>query len=226
MRKSKIIPTSIVGQFTINGKPIQITDSWAKTTFGQYLRIMKLKNDTIELLSIITGLEYDYLKKAKITGIEKLLVASGFINSVPDIPTQAKKIGGFKLPLNSKGIFDIQFESLAQFEDMRMIMGKTDMKDPIALTESYATYCAIYVQKLRDGEYDGEKAMGMVPEIHTCPAFDVISAGSFFLTRLWILLNGTQKKSPSTTQTQTTAIGKRTKKRSGLQPRSTKRAKR
>lgn len=224
MRKKK--PTAIQGQFTINGKPIEITDSWAKTTFRQYVRIMRMKNDTIELLSIITGLDYDYLKKAKITGIEKLLVASGFINTVPEVPTEVKKIGGFKLPLNSKGIFDIQFESLAQFEDMRMIMGRTDLKDPLALTESYATYCALYLQKLRDGEYDGDKAMGMVKELDDYPAFDILAAGSFFFVRLWILLNGTAKTSPNTTPTPMMNTGKSTKRPSALRPRSTKRARR
>jgi hypothetical protein len=225
MKRKKTQP-GIVGQFTINGKPIEITDSWAKTTFGQYLRIMKLNNDTIELLSIITGLEYEYLKKAKITGMEKLLVASGFINTVPYIPTEAKKIGPFKLPLNSSGIFDIQFESLAQFEDMRLLMGKSDLKDPYQLTESYAKYCALYVQKLRDGEYDADKALAMLPEIMTYPAFDVISAGSFFFVRLWSLLNGTQPTSRNTTQTQTMSTGKRSKRSSVSRQRSTKRAKR
>lgn len=195
MRK-KATTSGITGIPTLNGEPIRITDSWEKTTLNQYLRIMKSKNDTVEILSIITGLDYDYLKKAQIKGLEKLLYAASFINTAPVIPTKVEKIGGFKLPLNSKGVFDIQFESLAQFEDMRVIMESVDMKDVTAITESYAKYCALYVQKLRDGEYDGDKALAMVDEVMTYPALEVISAGSFFFVRLWSLLRGTAKTSP------------------------------
>lgn len=210
MRK-KATKQGVTGVPTLNGKPIELTDSWDKTTLAQYLRILKLKNDTIELISIITGLEYDYLKKAKIKGLEKLLHAASFIKEIPVIPTEAKQIGGFKLPLNASGVFDIQFEELAQFEDMRIIMSETDVKDGYALAESYAKYCAIYLQKLRDGEYDHDKAMKMVPEIHTYRALEVISAGSFFLTKLWILLNGTAKMSPSSKQAPKKRTGKPSK---------------
>lgn len=218
-------PTGIVGQFTVNGKPIEITDSWGKCTFSQYLAIMKMQTDH-DLMSIITGIPYEDIRKAKISGLEKLLVAAGFIKTIPTIPTNPLKVGPFKLPLNSKGIFDVQFESLGQFEDMRMIMGKTDMKDPYQITESYAKYCAIYIQKLRDGEYDADKAMAMLPEIMAYPALEVIAAGSFFLTKLLILSTGTLSSSQNTTPTRNKSIGKRTKKRSASLPRSTKRAKR
>lgn len=218
-------PQGIIGQFTVNGKPIQITDSWEKCTFSQYLAIMKMQTEH-ELLSIITGIPYEDIKKSKITGLEKLLVAAGFIKTIPDIPKTPKKIGGFKLPLNSKGIFDIQFESLGQFEDMRLVMAKADMNDPYQLTESYGRYCSIYLQKLRDGEYDGEKALGMMPEIMNYPALEVIAAGSFFLTKLLILLNGTISSFQTTAPTRNRPIGKRIKKRSVSQQRSTRRVKR
>lgn len=212
----------IIGTPTLNGEPIKITDSWEKTTLNQYLRIMKSKNDTVELLSIITGLDYDLLKKSKIQGLEKLLYAASFINSAPVIPTNVEKIGGFKLPLNSKGVFDIQFESLAQFEDMRVIMDSTAKEDIAGITESYAKYCALYLQKLRDGEYDGDKALSMVPEIMNYPALEVIAAGSFFFVRLWSLLHGTAKTSPSSTPARKKPTGKRSKRNSGHTPRSTR----
>lgn len=213
MRK-KATTSGITGIPTLNGEPIRITDSWEKTTLNQYLRIMKSKNDTVEILSIITGLDYDYLKKAQIKGLEKLLYAASFINTAPVIPTKVEKIGGFKLPLNSKGVFDIQFESLAQFVDMQTIMAASVKEDIVALTESYAKYCALYVQKLRDGEYDGDKAMAMVEEIKTYPALEVIAAGSFFFVRLWTLSHGTAKTSPISAPARKKPTGKRSKKSS------------
>lgn len=214
MRK-KATTSGITGIPTLNGEPINITDSWEKTTLAQYLRIMRMKNDTIELLSIITGLDYDLLKKANIKGLDKLLYASRFINSAPVVPTKVEKIGPFKLPLNHKGIFDIQFESLAQFEDMRVIMESVDMKDVTAITESYAKYCALYVQKLRDGEYDGGKALAMVDEVMTYPALEVIAAGSFFFVRLWSLLRGTPTTSPNSAPSRKKRTGKPSRKSSG-----------
>lgn len=214
MRK-KATKQGITGIPTLNGKPINITDSWDKTTLSQYLRILKLNNDTVELISIITGLDYEYLKKAKIIGLEKLLYASRFIEIIPKLSENVEKIGGFKLPLNASGVFDVQFETLAQFEDMRTIMAETDVKEAYKLTESYAKYCAIYCQKLRDGEYDYDKAMKMVPEIHTYPSFEVIMAGSFFLTKLWSLLSGTLKASPSSVPAQKKHTGKHSRKNLG-----------
>lgn len=207
---------------TLNGKPIKVTDSWAKMDFGQYLRILKLGDDNIELISILTGLEYEYIKKAKISGFDNLLYMARFINEPPDFNTEKlTHIGEYKLPLNSKGFFDIQFESLAQFEDMRQVMSKVP-EGIHAHTEAYATYCAIYLQKIRDGEYDSEKALKMVPEIMTYPASHVINAGSFFFVRLESLLRGTAPSSRNTAPAQKKNIGKRSKRNLGRTPRLTK----
>lgn len=205
----------IIGTPTLNGKPIQITDSWDKMTFRQYLRVLKMqKDDMIEMLSIITGIEYDTLKKAKIGGLPKLMYVARFFNEKPNFPEKPTRIGKFKLPLNSNGIFDIQLESLAQFEDMRHVMNKTEAT-VYAHTEAYATYCALYLQKIRDGEYDSDKAFKMVPELFDYPSSDIISAGGFFFVRLQSLLNGTVSNSPNTRRHQKKPIGKRSQRNSG-----------
>lgn len=216
---SKKKPKGIIGTPTLNGKPINITDSWDKTTFSQFLRIIKYQlvpkkdRDYIELISIITGLEYEHLKKAEIKGFDKLLYAAEFINHEAKFNPTVTHIGKFKLPLNSKGVFDIQFESLAQFEDMRKVF--EGLKDGIYhFTEAYATYCAIYCQKLKDGVYDGDKAMAMVPECMNLPASEIVSAGSFFFLKLRNLLSGINPNSQNTSPKQGKNIGKRTKKRS------------
>lgn len=200
-------------KFTLNGKQIEVTDSWEAMTFSQYLRILQMKDDTIELLSILTGISRETLAKAQIKGVDKLLYCSQFLNTPPTFPAEPKTIGEFKLPLNSKGIFDIQFESLAQFEDMRQVMN--GLKEGIyAHTEAYATYCAFYLQKLRDGDYDGDKALKMVPELMEYPASEIISAGGFFFVRLKSLLNGIKSNSQSTAPNRKKYIGKRFKRSS------------
>lgn len=199
---------------TLNGKEVQFTDSWLKMSFTQYLRILKLTDDKIELISILTGLDYDYLKKAKITGLESILYKAQFLNEPPQFHVKPTHIGPYKLPLNSEGIFDIQFESLAQFEDMRQIMTKLE-QGIHAHTEAYAKYCAIYLQKLRDGQYDGDKALAMVPEVMLYPASDVIVAGGFFFVKLQSLSTGTQSSSQSSAPHRKKSTGKRSKRSSG-----------
>lgn len=212
-------------KFTLNGKQIEVTDSWDAMKFHQYLRVIKLKDDTVEMISILTGIDYETLKKANIKGIEKLLYAAQFLNVPPTIvqfPEKPTHIGPYKLPLNSKGVFDIQFESLAQFEDMRQVMTKLET-GVYAHTEAYATYCALYLQKIRDGEYDGEKALKMVPEIMNYPASDVIVAGGFFFVKLQSLLHGTANNSQSSAPHRKKPIGKPSRKSLGRTPRLTKR---
>lgn len=213
--------TKLKGQTTLNGKPFKITKSWDEVTFAQFLRILQLKDDNIELISILTGLEYDYLKKAEIKGFENILYIAQFINTPRKFDKNPTNIGPYKLPLNSKGVFDVQFESLAQFEDMRSVFNSLK-EGVIAHTEAYATYCAIYAQKLRDGVYDGDKAMAMVPEIMTYPAKDIIPAGSFFFLKLKSLSLGIRLNSPSTSRKRGKSTGKSIRKRSESRPRLTK----
>lgn len=207
---------------TLNGKPIKITDSWDKMSFSQYLRILKMKDDNVELISILSGVDYDTVKKANITGLENLMYLTQFLKTPPKFPEKPTQIGPYKLPLNSNGVFDVQLESLAQFEDMRHFMNKLET-GVYAHTEAYATYCAIYLQKLRDGEYDSDKSLKMVPEVMNYPASDVISAGGFFFIKLLLLLNGTVKTSQSSAQRQRKPIGKRSKRSSGRMRPLTKR---
>lgn len=228
---------TIIGTPTLNGKPIEVTDSWDKMTFAQYLRYIKSKDDTIEKLSVVTGIDYDLLKKSKIGGLPKLLYIIRSLKEPPKFPEKPIKIGAYTLPLDSKGVFDIQYESLAQFEDMRLFMEKTphfpfDLLGQIAKgevgidalapypdllerlyahTEAYATYCALYLQKIRDGEYDSDKALKMVPELMNYPASDIISAGGFFFVTLQSLSNGTISNSRSIAQPLKKPIGKRSK---------------
>lgn len=207
--------------FTLNKKKIEVLDSWDSMKFYQYLQVLKMR-DIFDKISIVTSIDRETLKKAKIKGLNKILYAAQFLDVAPKFPDKPKHIGQFKLPLDSKGIFDIQFESLAQFEDMRQVMSKLEQTIS-AHTEAYATYCAIYLQKLRDGEYDGDKALKMVPEIMNYPASDVIVAGGFFFVWLQSLSNGTPKTSPTSVHLPKRYIGKRSKRSLVRMQRSIKR---
>jgi len=120
-----------------------------------------------------------------------VIEALSFLKTPYTFDKGTPNVGKYKLPLNSKGEFNIQFESLAQFEDMRAAMIKTKDNDVIALVKSYAIFVAIYIQKIRDNEYSYDKAMAMIPEIYQMPAHEVITTGSFFFVKLLTLLTGT-----------------------------------
>lgn len=186
--------------FTLGKKKIKVSSSWDDLTFNQFLQVMALKNDIYQAISICSGLDYETLKSAKvIVGLESLITAVQFLNTPAKYPDKTTTLGKYKLPLDSKGEFNPQFQRLDQFEDMRKAMVASD-KGIIQVTEAYAKYCAIYLQAIRDKEYSYDSAMAMVEEVKQMPAKEVIPAGSFFLIKLLSLSNGITKISPSTSQ--------------------------
>lgn len=186
-------------KFKLNGKSINVASSWDDLTFDQFLQILDSKDDLLQLVSICSGLDYETLKKSVIVGLDSVIQAMQFIRTKANYPDTTKKLGKYKLPLDPKGEFNPQYKRLDQFEDMRKAMIASD-KGVKSVTEAYATYCAIYLQELRDGNYDYQKAMAMVDEVKQMPAKEVIPAGSFFLIKLLNLSIGIKKTSPNTTQ--------------------------
>lgn len=211
--------------FKLNGKKIKIPSAWSDLTFRQYLQIFNLSDDYLQLLSLLSGLDYETVKKSIIIGLDSLIEAMSFVNTPFTIPEYSNTLGKYKLPVNSKGHFNVQFESLAQFEDMRAVVKSLPGNDLKAHTEAYARYAAIYLQKIRDGEYDPEKAKAMVEEVMEMPALEVLSAGSFFYVKLMSLLNGTTKTLPNTplSQKKSKPASKRSRKPSARSRRSRKR---
>src|SRR5688500_7148787 len=104
--------------FQVNGKPVKVKSSWDDVTYGEYLAILDAGGDTSKILSILTGIDSETLRKSKIKGADQLLIAIGFANTTVQIINKLTNVGKYELPLKG-GKFDIQFESLGQFEDLR-----------------------------------------------------------------------------------------------------------
>jgi len=186
--------------FKLNGQPLSIKDSWDDLTFNDYERIMRLgEDDYKEVISILTGIPRETLESAQLNGIEAVLQAGSFMSTPPVFEGYTPKIGAYSLPANSNGQFDIQSESLGQFEDMRVIM-KSAGENILTLVGSYPKFVSIYLQKVRDGEYNPDKAKAMVDEIKALPAKEVIILGGFFYAKLRSLLNGTPRNSQPASQ--------------------------
>lgn len=180
-------------KFKINGSEINYPSAWEDLTFNQYCQILKLKDDSIQLVSILSGMDYEYLKKAVIIGLESLLEASRFIKNEPKFDTYYPKIGSYNIPANRKGQFDVRFESLGQFEDVRAAITKEG-----DFADKYVRYVAIYLQKIRDGAYDPNKVPEMEEEVRTYRACEVIAMGQFFFLKLYLLSSGIKETSPPT----------------------------
>lgn len=188
-------------QFKLNGQPLSIPTRWDEFTTDQHLRILDLKEDNMEIVSILTSVDYETLKKSEVNGLEHLIIiASSLMHNPPAYTGSCDKVGPYTLPKNDKGQFNIQYEILAQFEDMREIM-KTCVDDKTVL-KAAPKFVAIYLQKIRDGEYSYSKAMDMVPEVLTYPAQEVLTTGLFFYAKQRILSAGILKTSPPTNQSQ------------------------
>lgn len=216
--------------FKLNGKPIEIATSWDEFNYNQWLQVVEKPLEFKQLVAVCAGIPDDEnLQKAQITGnIEGLVVAMNFIKKPPVWDGPVFKCGPYTLPINHKGKYNIQYAELQQFEDMRNIMGKIEGTSTLERTKSiavlYPSMVAIYLQKVRDGEYSYNKAMDMVEEIKTYPAREVVTLGSFFLVKLQNLLNGTPVSSPTTSQNpkkKKPATGG-SRKHSGRSPRSRK----
>lgn len=187
--------------FKLNNQSLNIPTAWAEVTYDQYLKLLSMPDDTIYLVSVLTGQEYEVLKSAIISGLDKVLEALSFINKPPEFPTYIDQCGPYKIPANKEGQFNIQYESLGQFEDMRQAMLKRD-KSTLGHMQAYGRYVAIYLQKLRDTTYDPKRVPELEEEIKNFPAYQVMALGAFFFLRLNGSLSGTKKTSPPTTPPQ------------------------
>jgi len=192
-------------KFKLNGKSLSMPSNWYDLTFDQYVKIMTPMTRA-EQIAMFSGVDAETVMKAKIEGLDMVLAALSFLDTPPKFDNVIVKIGKYNLPVNSKKEFNIQFESLEQFEDMRAIMLKPIEGDVITQSieyaKTYAKYVAIYLQKIKYIGYSMDKAITMLPEIYEMPAHEVIALGSFFFRKLLSLLSGTPKGSQNTTPNQ------------------------
>lgn len=191
-----MIKFKITGKdFKINGS---IPQSWYEVTFRQYLKYLQCKDDLLQVVSLLSGVNYEIFNKGKIAGLEDIIRALLFVKKPPEFGDVTPNIGKYKLPINGKKKFDIQFESLGQFEDMRKIMMSVPENDLMAHISAYPKYCGIYLQVIRDEQYDYNRAMDMEEEILDMPMHEVMVCGAFFFLKLRILSTGIEINSQNT----------------------------
>jgi hypothetical protein len=169
--------------FKINGTKHKIPTEWSDVTFAQYITLATSLDTLLHHVHIFTGIPVETLQKAKINNLEKIALALSFLSLTPKLePGVTKMVGPYVLPE------DITLQSLGQFEDLKALLKEVPqtldtIEDNIKLHNLYGTACAIYIQKLRDKEYDFSKVPEVRKELNNYSCIQVIQTGSFFLFR-------------------------------------------
>jgi hypothetical protein len=186
-KQNKIVKTTII----INGKP-EVKDipvSWDQVSFRQLLALEKTGKAVEQAISILTGIEYDVLLKAKIKDMDQVIAVLGFLNSPaqPFIPTS---ICNYPIPKN------LEFEEVKQYVDLKVTLDESVKLTPTEQLEKYTLYCAIYACKARHGKYEIELAEAMAPEFLEAPCTEVLGIGNFTLLKLAALSQHINLSSP------------------------------
>lgn len=153
----------------------EIPTSWDQVTFKQFLGLAKSGDDYVKVLSIITEINEDTIRKAKIINIEAIISALNFLKTPPEV-VLPKTIIGYNIPK------DLSFETIAQIQDLREYISKE--QDPTLQLESYPLYCAIYACEQKHGEYSWKHAEEMAEEFMQAPCSEVLAIGNFTLLKL------------------------------------------
>lgn len=162
-------------EVTLQGVKVtrDIPTSWDGVTFKQFLEIILMGDDYVQILALFLEIDIETVRKATIKGLDGLIIALGFIHTRP-IPVMPRSILKHEIPK------DLGFETIAQFEDL-----KTELKGSAGLTpdqhlQKYPLYCAIYACK----PYDWKKSEEMAPQFFNAPCQEVLGIGNFTLAKL------------------------------------------
>ncbi len=157
---------------TLNGVKVEkeIPTAWEQVIFKDFLELTGSVN---KALSIFTGVDEATLKKASITGLDKLISVLSFLSTdVPLFTFPKKLLGEYEVP------YDIGFEQWGQYVDLKDLLDKnlTGME----LLKQYPLMCAIYTMK----DYDFKLAEKRAEHILQAPCTEVMAVGNFILTKL------------------------------------------
>lgn len=168
--------------FKVGNSKCNIPTRWPDVTYEQYVYHIIPRTFT-ETVSCFTGIPVETLIKSKLKNIDKMSIALAFMTLSPNME-RTPTVGNYIMPGAP------EFESLAQFEDLRETIKKLPQKkreeydytDTEQECDCYLQACAIYCQKVRDGVYNSEKVQDVKEELKSKSCVEVISNGAFFLS--------------------------------------------
>lgn len=165
-------------KFKLGRKTIKrdLPTKWSEVTFETFCSIAEAKDD-IDVLAIITGLDRETLRKARIKNLDTILAMLAFLKT-PCPQNLPEKILGY--PVHK----DLSFETIGQYEDLRSDLNEHKDSSGMDQVKRYPLYCAIYACPQEYGEYDWERAEAMSKWFWKAPAGEVLAVGNFTLAKL------------------------------------------
>lgn len=185
--------TMINCTISLNGVKVshELPTTWAEVKFKHFLAVARSPKDTTAILSVLTGIEYETLKKAKIANVDDIILAISFFNQDAELKVP-EKILSYTVPK------DLGFECTAQYEDLQLHLKECKDKNvsEVDMLAFYPLYCAIYACSQKHEAYNWQKAEEMAEEFMNAPATEVLAIGNFTLLKLIGLKLGIKKDAP------------------------------
>lgn len=157
-----------------------IPTSWDQVTFKDFLQLDDCGQDIIKVIALLTRIDYEQLKVAKIKNMDTVIATLGFLNK-PMVPPDAqgiKTILGYPLPKN------LEFEQVQMYLDLKNYVNEAQKLTPKEQLERYTLYVAVYACIHLKGKYDWKYAEELAPIFLNAPCTEVVAIGNFTLLRL------------------------------------------
>ena len=183
---------------------IKVPSGWHEINFNKAMDILDGELNAVETLAVLTDKTPEEIRKA--TDLDTIFYFTNtflYLQQLPghDFPRSIQMgpdLVKFPAPI------DLGNAEVGQVEDMQSIIMKMN-KDftgetareltELELIKIMPHIAAVYIQKLLDGEYDGQTAQDMVPRIKEEVSFKAITGiGYFFLSRLTALMSGQESE--------------------------------
>ncbi len=194
--------------YKIKGKKVTMPSGWHDIPYKIGYKILSENLDVIQTASLLTGLSEEEVKRSEDVII--WMSAFTFLQNPPDRFNEfprSVKLGVDRLVfpfVSYADEFDLGQAEVGQIEDMRALYAERekeikgeeerDLTD-IEFISTMPVMCAIYLQKILDGAYDGEKALRLEDRVkEELSMKEVVSMGAFFLSRLSNLIYGSTTK--------------------------------
>jgi hypothetical protein len=166
--------------YKINGIKYPFPTRWEDVTYSQYVAMIRAQS-VVDQLHIFTGIPRETLEKAELKNLEKVMITLSFMSFSPKFE-KTRLVGPYFVPE------DVTIQSTGQFEDLRALLNKVpkelnSLETAEVMADLYLHACAIYCQKLKDGQYDPNKVPAMKEELKQYSCAQICGTGGFFLFR-------------------------------------------
>ncbi len=187
---------------------INIPSGWHEVNFNKALEILEGELNEVQTIALLTNKsEKEIRQSTDMSTIYHFINTFLYLHQLPqklnEFPRSIKLgVDRIVFPFVNYGDeFDLGQADVGQVEDMLMIMVKMNKEfigeserteiTELQLAKITPFLVAIYLQKMLDTEYDGEKAMLLVDRVKEELSFkECLSIGYFFLIRLEHYKNG------------------------------------